>query len=54
MNFNVVWPGDLRLVDGKDQRSGRLEIYHDGIWGTICGYQFSNMAATVACKQLGL
>ena len=32
---------------------GRLEICYDGYWGSICGYQFSDTVAIVACKNLG-
>ena len=28
--------GSLRLVDGEAEDQGRLEIWHDGRWGTIC------------------
>ena len=49
--------GDLRLVQGTvaDQSfsSGRLEIYINGQWGTICDDHFDQTDATVACKQLG-
>lgn len=49
--------GDLRLVQGlvvdESFSSGRLEIYINGQWGTICDDFFDLTDATVACKQLG-
>lgn len=43
----------LRLVNGNDNRSGRLEILHNGRWGAICDEKFDKLSAHVACKQLG-
>ena len=50
--------GNLRLRDDRLPSNelnsiGRLEIYMDGRWGTICGNQFSWTEADVACRQLG-
>ena len=33
--------------------AGRLEIYLDGHWGTICSIGFGAEEATLACNQLG-
>ena len=45
--------GTLRLVDGEVEHEGRLEMYYDGQWGTICNDYWTNEDADVACKQLG-
>lgn len=46
--------GDLRLYsNGYSSDRGNVEIYHDGIWGAICGHSWSFSDAVVACKQLG-
>ena len=41
------------MVNGRTYASGRLEIYHDNVWGTICGKGFHRINANVACVQLG-
>ena len=61
--------GELRLEGGPSTTEGRLEVFHDGEWGTVCGDQFdeqvddprtlhdrrriSNLAPQKACQFMG-
>ncbi|PIK61635.1 putative deleted in malignant brain tumors 1 protein-like, partial [Apostichopus japonicus] len=45
--------GSLKIVDGFSVYSGRIEIYHNGEWGTICDDDWDDDDAQVACRQLG-
>lgn len=51
--YYVFETGVLRLIDGSHSKEGRLEIFHSGIWGSVCDDIFGQPDATVACKQLG-
>jgi len=42
----------VRLVGGRQPYEGRLEVYYNGTWGTVCDDAFGNVDATVACKSL--
>ncbi|ELU03943.1 hypothetical protein CAPTEDRAFT_110177 [Capitella teleta] len=42
----------LRLAGGSENR-GRLEVYHNGEWRTVCDDAFSNADAAVFCRSMG-
>ena len=42
----------VRLVDGTSEFNGRLEVYHDGYWGTVCQDSFDLNVAEVICEML--
>ena len=43
----------IRLAGGPNENSGRVEIYREGEWGTICDDEWGYSEARVACEQLG-
>ncbi len=43
----------VRLVGGNTIREGRLQVYKDGMWGTVCNFGWTLESAALACQQMG-
>ena len=51
-NTSATLPTGVRLVGGSSSR-GRLEVLHNGVWGTVCGDYFTAAEARLVCRMLG-
>ncbi|RVE49659.1 hypothetical protein evm_005716 [Chilo suppressalis] len=43
----------IRLLGGRTQHEGRLQVRINEKWGTVCNYRWNIMNAAVVCNQLG-
>ena len=55
VNVVCVCLVSVRLAgDNRPPNAGRLEVYYNDTWGTVCRNGFDNIDAQVACFMLGL
>lgn len=46
-------PYPVRLVGGTRPTEGRVEIYYNGEWGSICDDHWTLVEANIVCRELG-
>ena len=45
---------DIRLVGGRNNFEGRVEVCFHGQWGIVCRNSWDANDAMVVCRQLGI
>ena len=43
----------VKLVGGGSEREGRVEIYYNNEWGSICDDHWTQVEGDVVCRELG-
>uniref|UniRef100_A0A3B4B0Z8 Soluble scavenger receptor cysteine-rich domain-containing protein SSC5D n=1 Tax=Periophthalmus magnuspinnatus TaxID=409849 RepID=A0A3B4B0Z8_9GOBI len=48
----LVCSESVRLINGTDRCSGRLEVFHNGQWSKICNSNWGSTQAKIVCREL--
>ena len=52
MHIDTIKNGELRLTDGLTRFEGRVEMYWNSEWRTICNNGWDESDAIVVCREL--
>ncbi|XP_072883999.1 scavenger receptor cysteine-rich type 1 protein M130-like [Hemitrygon akajei] len=53
LKLNITDKIELRLIDGMNRCSGRVEVFHNGKWWRICAPDWKAKEINVVCRHMG-